>query len=480
MTSSDTAPVIDDPANSQPVFREGATATRYVEEDHLPGETAGRTPVEDISRELAVTDEDPNAIHAFTLKGADASYFDIEVGANGGGHLMTKARLDYETRNTYTVVVTADDGSGEANATASITVTIEVKDLDEKPEILCGWPGHLRGDQRQLCGERARTPWRPTRPPGPAQIQCAGFWEATTPMTSRTRVLARPRCSGSTDTPDYEAPADADGDNIYELTLEANDGTYKVSRTLSVAVTNVDELGTLSGDASLTYAESRTDAVGTYEITGGDGSTIDWSLEGADAGELMLDGTGMSRTLVFGSAPDFETPADDGGDNSYMVTIKAEAGGEEEMVEVSITVTNDEEPGTVDLSTGTAVVGTEVTASLSDEDGGITNMTWQWASADAMDGTFVDISGETSDSYTPVEGDVDMYLRVTVTYDDVHGGQTADSDAVMVSADAVAGYDRDDALGISATELSVAINDYLSGELDPVVLSEVIDAYLNG
>ena len=55
-------------------------------------------------------------------------------------------------------------------------------------------------------------------------------------------------------------------------------------------------------------------------------------------------------------------------------------------------------------------------------------------------------------------------------------------DVVMsdISADAVAGYDRDDALGISATELSVAINDYLSGELDPVVLSEVIDAYLNG
>ena len=32
-TSADTAPVIDDPANAQPVFVEGATAKRYVEED---------------------------------------------------------------------------------------------------------------------------------------------------------------------------------------------------------------------------------------------------------------------------------------------------------------------------------------------------------------------------------------------------------------------------------------------------------------
>ena len=61
-----------------------------------------------------------------------------------------------------------------------------------------------------------------------------------------------------------------------------------------------------------------------------------------------------------------------------------------------------------------AVVDREVTASLSDEDGGVTGITWQWSSADAMDGTFSGISGATSASYTPVEDDVDMYLRVTV------------------------------------------------------------------
>ena len=72
VTSDLTAPVIDDPANARPVFVEGATATRYVEEDNLPGETAGRNPVEDISRELMVTDADPNSVHAFTLSGADA------------------------------------------------------------------------------------------------------------------------------------------------------------------------------------------------------------------------------------------------------------------------------------------------------------------------------------------------------------------------------------------------------------------------
>ena len=74
-----------------------------------------------------------------------------------------------------------------------------------------------------------------------------------------------------------------------------------------------------------------------------------WSLEGADAGQFTLEGTGMSRTLMFSSAPDYENPmggaADDS--NTYMVTVKAEAGGEMKMVAVEITVENVDELGTL-------------------------------------------------------------------------------------------------------------------------------------
>ena len=51
------------------------------------------------------------------------------------------------------------------------------------------------------------------------------------------------------------------------------------------------------------------------------------------------------------------------------------------------------------------VVGSEVTASLTDPDGGETGITWQWATADAMERDLSPTSiGATSDSYTPVEG----------------------------------------------------------------------------
>ena len=55
--------------------------------------------------------------------------------------------------------------------------------------------------------------------------------------------------------------------------------------------------------------------------------------------------------------------------------------------------------------------------------GSVTGTTWQWASSDAMDGTYTNIAGATSDSYTPVEGDANMYLRATAMYTDGHGSR---------------------------------------------------------
>ena len=133
--SSPSAAVIDDPANAAPMFREGASTVRYVEENEAQGELVARDPSETIGAPLAITDADlPNDSHTFTLSGADAAHFDIESSA-AGGQLMTKEPLNYESKKTYNVVVTVKDGSGESNDTDTISVMIQVKDLDEHPVI---------------------------------------------------------------------------------------------------------------------------------------------------------------------------------------------------------------------------------------------------------------------------------------------------------------------------------------------------------
>ena len=59
----------------------------------------------------------------------DAAFFRI---ARNDGRLMTRAPLDYEIKNTFTVVVTATDPFGAAD---SIVVTINVTDEDDPAVI---------------------------------------------------------------------------------------------------------------------------------------------------------------------------------------------------------------------------------------------------------------------------------------------------------------------------------------------------------
>ena len=189
------------------------------------------------------------------------------------------------------------------------------------------------------------------------------------------------------------------------------------------------------------------DTVTGYEITGG-----------ADQDKFSLSNT---RVLSFITAPDFENPTDAGADNRYMVEVTATSGtGSRERTTprtFTVTVTNEDEMGMVSLSPVQPVTGTALTASVRDEDVvDAASLTWQWASSDAMDGTFTDITGATTDSYTPREavaddpattgvdeayaGDVGMYLQATAMYNDGHDDDksammVADNPVIAASAD---------------------------------------------
>ena len=119
------------------------------------------------------------------------------------------------------------------------------------------------------------------------------------------------------------------GNNTYMVTVEANVvGNNPAMRMVTVVVTDEVELGTLTGTASVDYAENDTVAVGTYTADGP--VTPTWSLSGDDADDFSI-GSGM---LMFRATPDYEAPTDMGMVNMYMVTVMAEAGGEMGMMDV--------------------------------------------------------------------------------------------------------------------------------------------------
>ena len=96
-----------------PVFTT-STTTRSIGE----GTQANRN----IGAPVSATDEDAGDTLTYTLGGTDAASFDIE---STTGQLKTKAPLNYETKDTYTVIVTATDSEDLSDF---IIVTINVID----------------------------------------------------------------------------------------------------------------------------------------------------------------------------------------------------------------------------------------------------------------------------------------------------------------------------------------------------------------
>ena len=82
----------------------------------------------------AVTADSDGDLLLYTLGGPDGDSFSVD---RKTGQIRTKAALDYETKDTYMVMVTATDPSG---ATDSIMVTINVTDENDPPTITLG-PG---------------------------------------------------------------------------------------------------------------------------------------------------------------------------------------------------------------------------------------------------------------------------------------------------------------------------------------------------
>ena len=122
------------------------------------------------------------------------------------------------------------------------------------------------------------------------------------------------------------------------------------------------------------------------------------------------------------------------GGASYPVTVTAtDPSGEDATIDVTITVTNVEEPGTVTLSSTQPIVGTLLTATLTDPDDVSGSVTWSWESSPNMS-SWGPINGADTDAYEPVTADVGNYLRATASYDDALGSGKS---AQVVSANRV-------------------------------------------
>ena len=142
--------------------------------------------------------------------------------------------------------------------------------------------------------------------------------------------------------PDFEAPGDDGGDNVYDITVTASDGAFKTDQDVAITVTNVNDTApSFSSGKTATFAENGTGTVYTAAADGNDGTADDpitYSIGGTDAGLFDIDT--KTGEVTFKAAPDFEAPGDDGGDNVYDITVTANDGAFKTDQDVAITVTD--------------------------------------------------------------------------------------------------------------------------------------------
>ena len=304
---------------------------RSVAENTEPGQAIG-DPV-------TATDPEGNTL-TYSLGGTDADAFGID---EANGQLRTSAALDYETRSSYSVTVVAEDSEG---ASASIEVTISVTDEDENEPPSFDPTDNMRSvAENTEPGQAIGDPVTATDPEGNTLTYSLGGTDAD--------AFGIDEANGQLRT---SAALDYETRSSYSVTVMAEDSEgASASIEVTIAVTDEDENEPPSFDPTdnmRSVAENTEpgQAIGDpVTATDPEGNTLTYSLGGTDADAFGIDeANGQLRTSA---ALDYETRS------SYSVTVVAEdSEGASDSIEVTIAVTNANEPPSFDSTSTTRSV----------------------------------------------------------------------------------------------------------------------------
>ena len=383
--------------NRAPSFVIGNDSVTFtVDENTPPGTPVGSA--------LTAKDPDGDIADSYSLSETDASPFDID---SSTGQLIVKHPLDFETQSVYEVTVRVID---DRNASDAVDVTITITNVDEAGTVAVSLEQPEVGTALSVSlsdpdGSVSNISWQ---------------WARSSDGSSWSDI------SGAES--DVYTPVADDVGSYLRATASYVDlyGSGK-SAHVAMELQTAQRDPSFGADVTLTVDENAApDALVGDAITATDpdGDILTYSLSGIDASSFVIDGSTGQITVGSGTMLDYES-----GPTRYTVVVSVHDGRDaygnedieiDDFIEVSIDVTNVDEAGTVLVSLEQPEVGTALAVSLSDPDGSVSDISWQWAAS--SDGSnWSDISGANSNSYIPVADDVGMYLRATAFYIDGHG-----------------------------------------------------------
>ena len=326
--------------NDDPIFIEGDNATRSVAENTDVGANIG-SPV-------SATDEDDDIL-TYSLGGIDASSFGI---ISTSGQLQTRAELDYETKDSYSVTVMVSDGNG---GTDTIGVTISVTDMDEDtvpviegiviPEVDETPKTHAP----VFAGSRTTRSIAENTPVGVnigSPVSATDADDDTLTYTlggTDAGSFSIVKSSGQLQT---QVPLDYETKKAYTVTVTVSDGGRTDAIAVAITIIDVDETPETHAPVFAGSRTTRSIAENTpagvnigspVSATDADDDTLTYTLGGTDAGSFsIVKSSGQLQT----QAPlDYETK------KAYTVTVTVSDGSRTDSFTVAITIIDvDETP----------------------------------------------------------------------------------------------------------------------------------------
>ena len=258
--------------------------------------------------EAAATDDDSDPL-VYSLSGTDAALFMIDANT---GEVRFREAPDFEAPgdddrdNVYDITVTASDGTNRTDHNVAITVTNE---NDNIPVFTS--PATANAQENQTAAYEAAA----TDADGDMLRYSLSGTDAALFRIGSTTGEVRFRVA-----PDFEMPGDADGDNVYDITVTASDGTNRTDHNVAITVTGENEPINLSS----------LDGTNGFTLTGSDARDLS-GFSVSSAGDVNGDGY---DDLIIGAR--YAEPNGNRSGETYLVYGGASAPGTNGVLDLSM------------------------------------------------------------------------------------------------------------------------------------------------
>ena len=292
--------------------------------------TNGQTNVFDIS----TTDADGDDI-TLSKAGTDSSVFSI----SDSGNLSFTSAPDFgnpndnDGDNIYKLRIVASDGSFTTNSDEISITVLEVNDPPVINDLQTSYS--LQENTPEIASFTVTDPENSQLTIGVSGADSSGFSVVNNLLYFEGGL-------------NYENPTDSNNDNIYNITVFADDGSNRTTQDVEITISNIEEGPEFSISSNINLEEN-IQTVAQVDVSDPEGDSFSWLISGPDASlfeipESPIPGGSLTQSgsiAFISDGADFEDPVDVDADNIYEIQLigtEDKALGIETLVDVTITV----------------------------------------------------------------------------------------------------------------------------------------------